>query len=83
MKNEDNISFDNLFGSQWTVRKKDGKKMLNFLIGIVVCDKGYIDSLQLMDVMGTNYVNKNETYIKFYCKEIKKEEMRFIIMMLE
>jgi len=37
--------------------------------------QGYMDSLQLMDVMGSDYVNENETYIKFYCKEIKVEEM--------
>ena len=37
--------------------------------------KGYIDSLQIMDLMGTDYVNENKTYIKFFCKEVKKEEI--------
>ena len=37
--------------------------------------KGYIDSLQIMDLMGTDYVNKNQTYIKFFCKEVKKKEI--------
>ena len=37
--------------------------------------QGYIDSLEIMDLMGADYVNENEAYIKFYCKEVKKEEV--------
>tara|TARA_R110002020_G_scaffold335591_1_gene550745 strand:+ start:37 stop:267 length:231 start_codon:yes stop_codon:yes gene_type:complete len=37
--------------------------------------QGYIDSLQIMDLMGTDYVNANKSFIKFYCREVKAEEM--------
>jgi hypothetical protein len=37
--------------------------------------QGYVESLRVMDLMGANYVNKNKTYIKFYCKKTKKEEI--------
>ena len=37
--------------------------------------QGYIDSLEVMDLMGADYVNENEAYIKFFCKEVKKEEV--------
>ena len=37
--------------------------------------QGYVDSLQVFDIMGTDYVNTNKSFIKFYCKEVKAEEM--------
>jgi len=37
--------------------------------------QGYVDSLQVLDIMGTDYVNVNKSFIKFYCKEVKTEEM--------
>ena len=37
--------------------------------------QGYVDSLQVFDIMGTDYVNANKSFIKFYCKEVKAEEM--------
>jgi len=37
--------------------------------------QGYVDSLQVLDIMGTDYVNANKSFIKFYCKEVKAEEM--------
>ena len=37
--------------------------------------QGYVDSLQVLDIMGTDYVNVNKSFIKFYCKEVKAEEM--------
>ena len=32
--------------------------------------QGYRDSIQLMDVMGDDYINKNLIFIKFACREI-------------
>ena len=32
--------------------------------------QGYNDSLQLLNVMGDDYTNEHEIYIKFACKEI-------------
>ena len=32
--------------------------------------QGYNDSLQLLDVMGKEYINKNMVFIKFSCKEV-------------
>ena len=32
--------------------------------------QGYNDSLRAMDIMGANYVNKNQMFIKFACKEM-------------
>jgi hypothetical protein len=32
--------------------------------------QGYSDSLIAMDIMGVDYVNKNQMYIKFACKEM-------------
>lgn len=32
--------------------------------------QGYNDSLQLLNVMGDDYINEHEIYIKFACKEI-------------
>tara|TARA_R110000824_G_scaffold283843_1_gene472213 strand:- start:1042 stop:1260 length:219 start_codon:yes stop_codon:yes gene_type:complete len=32
--------------------------------------QGYHDSIQLLDVMGEDYINKNLIFIKFACKEI-------------
>jgi len=37
--------------------------------------QGYVDSLQVLDIMGTDYVNANKSFINFYCKEVKAEEM--------
>ena len=37
--------------------------------------QGYVDSLQVLDIMGTDYVNANKSFIKFYCREVKAEEM--------
>jgi len=37
--------------------------------------QGYVDSLQVLDIMGIDYVNANKSFIKFYCKEVKTEEM--------
>ena len=37
--------------------------------------QGYVDSLQVLDIMVTDYVNANKSFIKFYCKEVKAEEM--------
>ena len=34
--------------------------------------QGFIDGLQLMDVMGEQYINQNKTIIKFRCKPIPK-----------
>jgi hypothetical protein len=31
--------------------------------------QGYQDSLQLLDVMGNDYINKNMIFIKFHCKK--------------
>jgi hypothetical protein len=33
---------------------------------------GYNDSLQLLGVMGEEYINTNQIYIKFHCKELKE-----------
>ena len=33
---------------------------------------GYNDSLQLLGVMGSDYINTNQIYIKFHCKELKE-----------
>ena len=33
---------------------------------------GYNDSLQLLGVMGDDYINTNQIYIKFHCKELKE-----------
>ena len=33
--------------------------------------QGYIDSLQILDLMGTEYVNENGAYIRFTCKEVE------------
>tara|TARA_R110002020_G_C16215499_1_gene767304 strand:- start:909 stop:1145 length:237 start_codon:yes stop_codon:yes gene_type:complete len=35
--------------------------------------QGYIDSLQILDVMGAEFVNDKGIYIKFACKEIQSE----------
>ena len=51
------------------------KQNMDFLDWDSCMRQGYIDSLQIMDLMGTDYVNKNKTYIKFFCKEVKKEEI--------
>ena len=32
--------------------------------------RGYNDSLELLNVMGDEYINEHEIYIKFACKEI-------------
>ena len=32
--------------------------------------QGYNDSLQLLDVMGDDYINQNKIFIKFTCKEM-------------
>ena len=32
--------------------------------------RGYTDSLELLNVMGDEYINEHEIYIKFACKEI-------------
>ena len=32
--------------------------------------QGYNDSLQLLDVMGNDYINKNLIFIKFACKKV-------------
>jgi len=32
--------------------------------------QGYNDSLQLLDVMGDDYINTNQIFIKFACKEV-------------
>jgi len=32
--------------------------------------QGYNDSLRAMDIMGADYVNKNQMFIKFACKEM-------------
>ena len=32
--------------------------------------QGYNDSLQLLDVMGDNYINENLIFIKFACVEV-------------
>ena len=39
--------------------------------------QGYIDSLQILDLMGTEFVNENGAYIRFACKEVedKKQEI--------
>ena len=55
--------------------EKGWKKNVEFSDWDSCMRQGYMDSLQLMDVMGSDYVNENETFIKFYCKEIKIEEM--------
>ena len=34
--------------------------------------QGFIDGLQLMDVMGEQYINQNKTIIKFTCRPIKQ-----------
>ena len=51
------------------------KQNMNFQDWDSCMRQGYIDSLQVMDIMGTDFVNKNQTYIKFFCKEVKKEEI--------
>ena len=33
---------------------------------------GYNDSLQLLGVMGDDYINTNQIFIKFYCKQLKE-----------
>ncbi len=39
--------------------------------------QGYIDSLQILDLMGTEFVNEHGAYIRFACKEVedKKQEI--------
>jgi|TARA_R100001244_G_scaffold124307_1_gene94095 hypothetical protein len=32
--------------------------------------QGYSDSVQLLNVMGSDYINQNKIFIKFACKEI-------------
>jgi len=32
--------------------------------------QGYNDSLQLLDLMGDDYINENKIFIKFICREI-------------
>ena len=32
--------------------------------------QGYNDSLQLLGIMGDDYINENKIFIKFACKEI-------------
>ena len=32
--------------------------------------QGYNDSLRAIDIMGVDYVNKNQMFIKFACKEM-------------
>ncbi len=36
--------------------------------------QGYNDSLELMSIMGNDYVNENEIYIKFACRETEHKE---------
>ena len=36
--------------------------------------QGYIDSLQVLDLMGDQYINENKVFIKFACAERIKEE---------
>tara|TARA_R100001129_G_scaffold4220_2_gene3926 strand:+ start:1933 stop:2163 length:231 start_codon:yes stop_codon:yes gene_type:complete len=33
--------------------------------------QGYTDSLQILDLMGAEFVNENGAYIRFTCKEVK------------
>ena len=40
------------------------KQNIDFLDWDSCMRQGYIDSLQIMDLMGTDYVNENKTYIK-------------------
>ena len=35
--------------------------------------QGYNDSLQLLDVMGDDYINENLIFIKFACKQIPEK----------
>ena len=39
--------------------------------------QGYVDSLQILDLMGTEFVNEKGAYIRFACKEVedKKKEI--------
>ena len=34
--------------------------------------QGYNDSIQVLDVMGSEYINQHKIFIKFACKEAKK-----------
>ena len=36
--------------------------------------QGYIDSLQVLDLMGNQYINENKVFIKFVCAERIKED---------
>tara|TARA_R100001594_G_scaffold49599_4_gene82536 strand:+ start:1106 stop:1342 length:237 start_codon:yes stop_codon:yes gene_type:complete len=38
--------------------------------------QGYIDSLQIVDLMGDQYVNNNRIFIKFQCEERKIEDSK-------
>ena len=51
------------------------KQNINFSDWDSCMRQGYVESLGVMDLMGADYINKNKTYIKFYCKKIKKNEI--------
>tara|TARA_R110002110_G_scaffold265326_1_gene481282 strand:- start:636 stop:872 length:237 start_codon:yes stop_codon:yes gene_type:complete len=36
--------------------------------------QGYIDSLQVLNLMGDQYINENKVFIKFACAERIKED---------
>ncbi len=36
--------------------------------------QGYNNSIQLLNVMGDDYINQNKIFIKFYCKEIEEKQ---------
>tara|TARA_R110000824_G_scaffold153195_5_gene324776 strand:+ start:1414 stop:1668 length:255 start_codon:yes stop_codon:yes gene_type:complete len=37
--------------------------------------QGYHSSLELLNVMGDEYINSNKIYIKFSCKEIEEKQI--------
>jgi len=53
--------------------EKGWKKNVEFSDWDSCMRQGYMDSLIAMDIMGADYVNKNQIYIKFACKEIVTE----------
>ena len=36
---------------------------------------GYADSIEIMNLMGEEYVNKKQIYIRFTCKETKEQKV--------
>jgi len=75
INNENSIDSSYMFGTQRIVRQRMGKTKYDFQDWNSCMRQGYVESLRVMDLMGADYVNKNKTFIKFYCKKIKKEEI--------